>query len=438
MIIGVTFCVAQAFINFLKKTNRKERCIMYSPKKNKWSAFLALALVTALMLTGCGKGKASEVAPSDISEETPVVGDLLTNDDHYFYHWQLSQKEQIFDGSFRSQLPDEEKQIYDAIYQHIIVEGRTDDLTIKTSSWKRAIGEAAMCHYNTAFGERDGESFVDIFDDGLVKCAYDAFRDDNPKADGVQYEGCQCAVWDGKVDLVTIRFKELYKGAFDEMKTVYDNVDKTVEEIKGSRKSESRYDTLVAIHDYMCTHLRYSHKSLNGFTGFNDFSDPSVEVATPMFGGGNAKGRLVCGGYATAFKLLCVEFDIPCYTVYGQVSILNEDPISPGHVWNYVQMENGEWYGVDMTWDDAYEDAFGTQDYTYFLGGVSDGYLPLHETFSYKGYSDSMNVHLPQEAGNTFDVTSVLHSVYNEDFYENQLTYSCYIPEKVAENRYVP
>ena len=49
-----------------------------------------------------------------------------------------------------------------------------------------------------------------------------------------------------------------------------------------------------------------------------------------------------------------------------------------------------------------------------------------------------MNVHLPQEAGNTFDVTSVLHSVYNEDFYENQLTYSCYIPEKVAENRYVP
>ncbi len=143
-----------------------------------------------------------------------------------------------------------------------------------------------------------------------------AFRYDNPKADAVNYASCQCEVQDGKVKSTVISFKELYKGAFDELNTVYDNIDKTVAEIKGLRKSESRYDTLVAIHDYMCEHLTYGSVFLEGEF---PYGFTNVDIATPMFGGGNAQGKPICGGYSTAFHVLCLEFAIPCYTVIGEV-----------------------------------------------------------------------------------------------------------------------
>ena len=37
------------------------------------------------------------------------------------------------------------------------------------------------------------------------------------------------------------------------------------------------------------------------------------------------------------------------------------------HAWNYVQMEDGQWYGMDVTWDD--DDAGGPPRHTYFLTG---------------------------------------------------------------------
>ncbi len=52
----------------------------------------------------------------------------------------------------------------------------------------------------------------------------------------------------------------------------------------------------------------------------------------------------VCEGYARAFKLLCDRAEIPC-------ALTNGDAGEP-HMWNLVQMENGSWYAVDVTWND--------------------------------------------------------------------------------------
>ena len=99
------------------------------------------------------------------------MGDLLTEEDYYYLIWEQNKDGRVFDGHFRSQLPDELKLIYDALYQHIIVERRTDDLTIDLSSLDRAIAEDVMRYYWTAEGERDGEHFVDELEDGLANDA---------------------------------------------------------------------------------------------------------------------------------------------------------------------------------------------------------------------------------------------------------------------------
>lgn len=52
-----------------------------------------------------------------------------------------------------------------------------------------------------------------------------------------------------------------------------------------------------------------------------------------------------CEGYARAFKLICDQIGLPCIVVSGD-----------GHMWNYVQNEDGVWYAVDVTWDDPVRD----------------------------------------------------------------------------------
>lgn len=74
----------------------------------------------------------------------------------------------------------------------------------------------------------------------------------------------------------------------------------------------------------------------------------------------------VCEGYGGAFKVLCDELGVPCICVNGSMTSLDR------HMWNYVQLEDGGWYLVDVTTGDAYDTdmfclmkASGAQKYEY-------------------------------------------------------------------------
>ena len=74
----------------------------------------------------------------------------------------------------------------------------------------------------------------------------------------------------------------------------------------------------------------------------------------------------VCEGYAGAFKVLCDALGVPCICVSGRMTSLS------AHMWNYVQLENGKWYQVDVTTGDAYSteqfclmNASGAKKYEY-------------------------------------------------------------------------
>ena len=75
--------------------------------------------------------------------------------------------------------------------------------------------------------------------------------------------------------------------------------------------------------------------------------------------------KSVCEGYAEAFKLLCDNAKIDCILVTGLSRI---DPNKPRetHMWNIVRMDDGKWYAVDATWNDAGDIP---KNYEYFLVG---------------------------------------------------------------------
>ena len=59
--------------------------------------------------------------------------------------------------------------------------------------------------------------------------------------------------------------------------------------------------------------------------------------------------KVVCEGYAKAFKYLLDELNIPCIIISGEAQ--NTQGVRERHMWNYVQI-NDTWYAVDVTWDD--------------------------------------------------------------------------------------
>lgn len=134
--------------------------------------------------------------------------------------------------------------------------------------------------------------------------------------------------------------------------------------------TSNRYNFVKSVHDYLCDSVTY----INDYGSCHDVYGTLVNK------------QAVCEGYAEAMKMFCDYYKIPCVLLTGTG---NGGP----HMWNAVQMDDGYWYLLDITWDDQesygiYYDFFlvglNTKDrffggYTFNVSHISDGspYLPV-------------------------------------------------------------
>ena len=183
----------------------------------------------------------------------------------------------------------------------------------------------------------------------VVQQAYDAFIYDYPEAFWlgscsytVSYQPSSNAYKNGEpvvcyLRSIKVKPNERYAGAGDpaEIAAFQQAVEQTAAEIKETFSDQpDRYEQVLAIHDYLCIHVSYKENSY-------------AHTAAGVF----LKNReVVCEGYAKAFKILCGRFGIPAVLIPG--GALKSNGTREGHMWNYVQMEDGFWYMLDTTWDD--------------------------------------------------------------------------------------
>ena len=308
-------------------------------KKRTVATRMAALLTAAFLLTGCGAAaKSNPLSPTDVSSEASESDATLRPANMNDYVRLHSEIKPVFDGTYRSQLIEAEQAIYDGLVQNIIVERRTDEVLIDYSSVKQDVDWWFLKHE-------------------IMMTAFWAFYEDYPEAGGVMYFTSIKIMKDDKIDAIKMNFRELFNNTFEELNTVMDNVDKAVEKIRETRASESRYDTAKAIHNYICANAAYDYEA---WYGDNIEYKENASYAIPLFGGGCRGSQFVCSGYAYAFKLLCARLGVPCYRICG------DTPLG-WHAWNFVQMDDGKWYGVDVTWDDI-----GNASqiiYDYFLSG---------------------------------------------------------------------
>lgn len=109
-------------------------------------------------------------------------------------------------------------------------------------------------------------------------------------------------------------------------------VDRLAQEAKAA--GESRYTQLGYVHDWLTHHNIYNDAAQQAGSAGDGMAWTALSALDESL-------SPVCEGYAKAFYLVCAALDVPC---------LLQD--NGDHMWNLVQMEDGNWYGVDVTYDD--------------------------------------------------------------------------------------
>lgn len=104
----------------------------------------------------------------------------------------------------------------------------------------------------------------------------------------------------------------------------------------------SEYERELIIHDAIVDAAQYDEAVLSAWPLRLRQPEPNNE--NPY--GALVKGLAVCRGYASSFQLLMDLAGIECITVEGTANHDREP-----HAWNMVRLD-GEWYCVDVTWDD--------------------------------------------------------------------------------------
>lgn len=116
------------------------------------------------------------------------------------------------------------------------------------------------------------------------------------------------------------------------------------------RPGMSDLEKIITLHDYLAVNCEYDKENL-------DLGDDMVPNKSHSTYGVFADGTAVCDGYALAYKYLLNKQGIECYMVTSAAM---------AHAWNLVVLD-GEYYQVDVTWDDPTWDHVGSAGHTYML-----------------------------------------------------------------------
>lgn len=154
----------------------------------------------------------------------------------------------------------------------------------------------------------------------------------------------------GSGGTVTVTITDLmtdYGKTNDEVASNCSKIRSEISDLSAKIDTSSTFAKVQSIHAIVAEMLKYYEYSPERPIP----EDMTVRnIATAFLGGSyQDPAEVVCEGYAKTFKAICDAYDVPCIIVTGQ-GVTSSG--SEGHMWNYVRMDDGNWYLVDCTWDD--------------------------------------------------------------------------------------
>ena len=282
---------------------------------------------------------------------------------------------------FYNQLTNNQKKIYDQIWAVGPVE--TIDIDMTGISITSTSALSSTCQNNAVSSAQQD-----------IIMALSALNEDKPLffwlsgfsfiPDGIVERSGMSYVCTITALTITMSLDTTHFADYNDVQTKYDAVVDNLATIKVN--GISRHEKLKSINDYLANNLVYD----------DTLSEPNIYDVY----GALINGLCVCEGYAEAFKLLCDREGIPCVTVVGTGG-------GGAHKWNMVEMEDGEWYTLDSTWNDQGSSIV----YSYFLNGGG-----TKAPFFYEDVADS-TVHVPSGKVFTSANTELVYPTRSFDAY---------------------
>lgn len=198
-------------------------------------------------------------------------------------------------------------------------------------------------------------------DEFQITQALQAYRNDHPETFWLTGESKYYV----KNNSTTVEFE--YSIEPSEILSAKETFENKIDNILNDLPSGSDFEKEEYINNYIIENCKYDDAAAQ---------TENIEGNENDAYGALVDGSVVCEGYARAFQLLCNKADIDCVMVSGTVDNTN-------HAWNCVKI-GGEWYQIDVTWNDT----DGDKDYLqndYF--NLTDSLMLEDHTLSPK-YSD--------------------------------------------------
>ena len=232
---------------------------------------------------------------------------------------------------YYEQLDNTSKQIYDSL-ENNIQNLKKDKFTIDFSS-----------KFNDLLHESNGQDILNT----SFQTAIDAFFYDHPELFYVDLSKISLII-----EYKTIAFNTTYtvslapnddknylqddfkneqqaNEAIDKIENIKNNI------VKNISSYDSDYNKALKVHDILVNSLKYDSSDTNKHT--HDIYGSLIEQ------------KAVCEGYAKSFKYILDSLNVECILVSGTAT--NSNGETESHMWNYIKLD-GNWYGVDVTWDD--------------------------------------------------------------------------------------
>ena len=323
--------------------------------------FLTLALVLTMLFSSILPGLSVDLKASAFNQKsftvTKTLRDAFSAEDAGNGGISLFSASPSYDGCFGNQLEAEAKAIYDHFVDTYAVNRQAGELIYTFSSpftFQTAIVDGKI---------DENEEYQEICETISVafQSAMDAFLYDYPDvfwfrsgrfSFDISFSGPSYSNMTGTISSAVFTPEEIYSGAASNISSYDVKVSEAVNTIRSAVGTDAdRRSVLKYVHDYICNHAYY-----------NAIEEATVHSSEPFFIG---DGGVVCEGYAKTFKVLCDKLSLPCACVSGTAK--TSDGKNEAHMWNLVQMEDGKWYLVDVTWDDQTSRIYDT----YFLAGAT-------------------------------------------------------------------
>jgi len=164
-------------------------------------------------------------------------------------------------------------------------------------------------------------------------------------------------------------------------KTAFDTVVASI--VEGANAYSTEIEKELYIHDAICELCTYDTDA--------DLNQSAYSCLV--------SGSTVCAGYARSFQVVCQEAGLTCYYLTGTAD-------GGDHAWNIVYID-GNFYNVDVTWDDSISESYGSSVYTYF--NLTDSAISSDHTRS------TLSSYLPACTSTDMSYTNVYGSTVEID-----------------------